>query len=119
MIQIATESMTLFRPGDILLIDLPFTDDTASKQRPVLVLIDEKDDDLVLSRITTVYRSNQPYDYEIKDLNPTGLITKSYIRLTKVFTLEKTKVKATLGHLSHSDKVTVNALIHKLYTLNP
>ncbi len=99
------------------MIDLPFTDDTASKQRPVLVLIDQGDDDIVLSRITTVYRPNMPYDYEIKDLNSARFSTKSYIRLTKVFTIEKTKVKATLGHLSEPDKIALNALIHKLYTL--
>ncbi len=109
--------MIIYNPGDILLIDIPFTDERGSQKRPALVLIDQKDEDFVLVRITSVKRANQDYDYEIKDLKPTGLNIKSYIRLTKIVTAEKNKVLKNLGHLSQIDKNAINTLLNTLFKL--
>ena len=56
--------MTTYKPGDILLVPFPFTDHTATKQRPAVVLSSElynrSNPDLIIAPITSkVYRTAQ------------------------------------------------------------
>ena len=45
--------MTNYRTGDLLLVTFPFVLGDRGKQRPALVLIDARDDDVLLARVTT------------------------------------------------------------------
>ncbi|MEG4500744.1 hypothetical protein QUB05_27590 [Microcoleus sp. F10-C6] len=44
--------MPNYQSGEVLLLALPFADVTTSKLRPVLVLLDTGDQDIVVARVT-------------------------------------------------------------------
>ena len=46
-------STTNYLPGDLVLVDFPFTTSGPGKPRPALVVLDAGDADLVLARVTT------------------------------------------------------------------
>jgi mRNA interferase MazF len=84
--------------GAIVLTDFPFTDLTASKRRPALVISTENDrrTDLVVAYITSVPRS----DPDAMPLAPsvgTGLKVPSLVRFDKIATIDRDIVAGRLG----------------------
>ena len=65
-----------FKPYEVLVVPFPFTDSTAVKRRPALVLSAEQFQDraghLVLAMITSRENRGWPLDVEIADLKPAG-----------------------------------------------
>ena len=55
--------MTLYKPGDVVLVEFPFASGVGSKLRPALVILDTGDVDLVVARIT----SQTSLIYEVTD----------------------------------------------------
>ncbi|MGA8346262.1 MAG: hypothetical protein WB773_00450, partial [Isosphaeraceae bacterium] len=53
-------STTSYLPGDLVLVDFPFTTSGPGKPRPALVVLDTGDADVVLARVTTQPKST-PY----------------------------------------------------------
>ena len=86
-----------FKPGDIVLLELPFTDLIGSKLRPVLVVSSEKineiSKDLIVLKISS--KSHFP-EFEVElnqeDLEEGILKKKSYIHCYSIFTVEKNLV---------------------------
>ena len=92
----------MYNFGDILLLKFPFTDSETVKKRPALVLLDTKDDDLIMARITkTLF--NSEFDVKLNDWSKAGLLSPSVVRLHKVATIEKTLIDRKLGRLSEKD----------------
>jgi mRNA interferase MazF len=56
--------MTLYKPGDVVLVRFPFTSGAAAKLRPALVILDAGDADLLVARITT-HSSDTPFDFAL------------------------------------------------------
>jgi mRNA interferase MazF len=53
-----------FERGEIVLLAFPFSSEAGVKQRPALVLLDAKNQDLVVARVTTqTYQS--PFDITV------------------------------------------------------
>ena len=50
-------STTSYLPGDLVLVDFPFTTGGPGKPRPALVVLDTGDADVVLARVTTQPKS--------------------------------------------------------------
>jgi len=93
------------KKGDLVLVRFPFTDLSAEKLRPALVLVPENDEgDAVLTFITTQIESESLEDIYIsqkeKDFKKTGLKKDSLIKIRKITTLNKKIIIGKIGELS-------------------
>lgn len=92
--------MTPF-PGEIWLAEIPFTDGSASKIRPVLVLwLDSAD--VVVAAVTSVSPRSQT-DVILADWQSAGLRVVSTARLSRLDCLEQILLRRKLGSLSVND----------------
>ena len=62
----------LYRPGEIVLLDFPYTDGVRSELRPATVLMDTGNGDIVIARLTT-RSSRDPLNVEVEDWESAGL----------------------------------------------
>jgi len=93
------------QPGEFWVADIPFTDGTASKKRPVLILwLDGRD------AIVAVVTSAQPRtqtDVSLSDWSKGGLRVASTVRLSRLDCLETVLLLYKLGKISESDAAIV------------
>lgn len=106
-------STTSYQPGDLVLIEFPFTTNGPGKLRPALVIVDTGDADVVLARVTT-QTSNTPFDVSISDWRQAGLLAPSTVRVHKLATLAKTGIRRVLGTLPASDRQQVAAVLRQM-----
>ncbi len=106
--------MQNYQSGEVLLLALPFADVTTSKLRPVLVLLDTGDEDIVVARVTSQI-SRTVFDVEIVEYEQAGLLRLSVVRLHKVNTIEKRLVNRRLGILTASDWTQVREKIQLIW----
>jgi len=94
--------MTIYERLSILKVPFPFTDKSAAKMRPALLLsqpiFQKETRHVILAMITTAKNSAWPTDVNIIDLKNAGLPVPSVIRL-KLFTLDERLVADCLGAL--------------------
>jgi mRNA interferase MazF len=104
---------TIYQKGDIVLLPFPFTDLTATKTRPaVVVSVDafQRDTgDFTAAMITSVPHTT-PYDYELKDWQAAHLLLPSWVR-AKLATLDPALVRYKPGRLSDVDLAEVEKRI--------
>jgi mRNA-degrading endonuclease toxin of MazEF toxin-antitoxin module len=85
-------------PGDLWIADIPFTDGSGSKKRPVLVLwLDGAD--AVVAAVTTA-PARTVADLPLSDWKPSGLKAPSTVRLARLDCLEQSLLLRKLGRLS-------------------
>ncbi len=107
-----------FEFGDVVLVPFPFTSQTASKQRPAVIVSSLADNgvtpDIVLMAITSQLRPNPALgDVWLRSWQAAGLVKPSAVK--PVFaTLERTLVIRQLGALSASDQTTVKNAIGQI-----
>jgi mRNA interferase MazF len=102
-----TKSGIVYKFGDVVLVEVPFTDSAQVKLRPALVLFEELDN-VVVAGIT----SNR----NMKGIIITeqeGLVTDSVIKINYIFTVAKQKIKKLLISLSEEKKEFVRKEIRK------
>jgi mRNA interferase MazF len=110
--------MTGFSFGDIILVPFLFTDQSASKKRPAVVVsssaYNSQRPDVVIMAVTSQKRSTAHYgDVTIQHWQKAGLLNPSVIK--PVFaTIEKRLVLRTLGILSETDQ---SSLIHAIRSI--
>lgn len=108
--------MPTYRPGDVVIVDLPFTSGAESKARPVVVLFDTGDQDIVVIPATT-----QPvrsvYDIELVDWRKSGFDKACCVRVSKPQTVEKKFITRKPGSLSQGDWAKIQAGLRKLLPL--
>jgi mRNA interferase MazF len=93
--------MTIVRPGDYWVANIPFTDGSGSKKRPVLILwIDAAD--VVAAAITTA-APRSATDVPIKDWKMSGLRLPSTVRLSRLDCLEQSLLFSRIGKVSSGD----------------
>jgi mRNA interferase MazF len=94
-----------YQRGAVVLVPFPFTDLTAVKTRPaVVVSVDDyerKVGDLVVAMITSMPQTT-PYDYELKDWKAANLLFPSWVR-AKFVTIDPALVRYRPGRLTDSD----------------
>tara|TARA_Y100000310_G_scaffold261214_1_gene270485 strand:+ start:7284 stop:7616 length:333 start_codon:yes stop_codon:yes gene_type:complete len=92
--------MERFVKGDIVAVNFHFSNTKNSKRRPALVLLSLTGEDIILAEITTKFR-NHPGDINLleTDFQDGKLKHKSIIRLTKLFTLNKSLISYKIGTL--------------------
>jgi mRNA interferase MazF len=88
-------------PGEIWLADIPFTDGSASKIRPVLVLwLDAAD--VVVAAVTSA-PPRSAIDVILVDWELEGLRVTSTVRLSRLDCMEQILLRRKLGSLSSND----------------
>ena len=103
-----------FNPGELVLLSFPFTNDTAAKQRPALVLFDAGDDDVVVARVTS-QSSKAEFDVPISRWRNAGLLAASITRLHKIATVERRLVRKKLGRLDDSDWSAAQTALKRIF----
>ena len=97
----------LLESFDVVVVPFPFTDRTATKRRPALVLsssgFNQKVQHSVLAMITSAGQSSWPSDHFIEDMDTAGLPTECVVRL-KLFTLDHRLVIRKTGALALVDQ---------------
>ncbi|MBV8886964.1 MAG: type II toxin-antitoxin system PemK/MazF family toxin [Chroococcidiopsidaceae cyanobacterium CP_BM_RX_35] len=88
-------------PGDIWIAEILFTDDSASKKRPVLILwLDAQD--VVVAAVTSA-SPRSVTDVILQDWQQSGLRVASVVRLARLDCLEQSLLVAQIGHISQAD----------------
>ena len=88
-------------PGDIWIAEILFTDGSAAKKRPVLILwLDAQD--AIVAAITSASSRSQT-DVALSDWQQSGLRFASVVRLARLNCLEKSLLIARIGHISQAD----------------
>ncbi len=108
---------------DVVLLIYPFSDLSATKLRPALVVSPNSEnacqEDAVFLLITSNTHRGYPFDIIIDDqddeFSGTGLIKSSAIRVNKVITLKKTLVSRTLGTLGPNARATVQVQLARFF----
>ena len=98
--------MTTFNKGDIILIPFPFTDLSATKQRPALIVssnwFNHQSSDLIVMAITSQIPSQiSEVEYLLSppDQMSSGLPRRSIIKLGKIVTINQNLIRKRLGKL--------------------
>jgi len=107
--------MTIYAPGEIVLVDFPFVSGGAGVLRPALVILDSGDSDVVLARNTT-QQHQSGYDLAIQDWQRAGIRTASFVRLHKLVASNKSCVHRCLGKLQAVDHQRVAAVLQATFT---
>lgn len=108
------------KPGDVVLVQFPFTDLENSKKRPALVLREtnySRNMQLIsIAMITSQIEMPEiEGDYLVKEWKTAGLLHPSRLRLSKVATLEGSLIVKKMGDLSETDFKGISRLFRKLY----
>ncbi|WP_243137086.1 type II toxin-antitoxin system PemK/MazF family toxin [Heliorestis convoluta] len=109
----------MHKQGDIVLIPVPFSDLTSSKQRPVLIISNDDynqiTDDVLVVAITSKLKD---LDYSVlieqKDLDEGALKVLSAVRADKVYTLSKRIIRKRFGKVNTEVLKSVRTKIEHL-----
>jgi len=98
----------MISPGDFWVANIPYTDQSASKKRPVLVLWLDAADAVVAVVTTATPRS--PTDVALSDWQTGGLRVASTVRLSRLDCLEQSLLLHRLGSVSVADAQQLKAV---------
>jgi mRNA interferase MazF len=107
-----------FEHFDVVRVPFPFTDRTASKNRPAVVLSDAAlfnvpTGHAVMAMITSAKNPPWSCDCVISDIESAGLPAPSKVRC-KLFTLDVRLVREVVGRLSRSDAERVRETLRQV-----
>jgi mRNA interferase MazF len=99
--------------GEVVSVRFPFSDLTASKLRPAVVLANVGRDDFILCQITSKpYADPQAIQIDHNSFASGGLPLVSYVRPGKLFSAHKTLINRAEGTLTGTvHKTIVDAII--------
>lgn len=106
--------MASFNQGDVLLAFLVFSDGQGSKRRPVLVLHDFGDADLLVVPITS-HPVRSESDVMLVQWEDAGLKLPSTVRTEKLSTIAKSCIARTLGTLPTADLARVRQTLESVF----
>jgi mRNA interferase MazF len=98
--------------GEVVILEFPFSNLIQAKRRPSLVIKVPKGDDVIVCQITGMpYENSVEIPIKIEDFHKGCLKVDSYIRMDKIFSIEKSLVKYKAGSLKQ-DKF--NEIVDKI-----
>jgi mRNA interferase MazF len=101
-----------FVKGDVVVVPFPFSDLSATKRRPALVLADLTGDDVILCQITSqVARDANAIPLLDADFADGGLRQASNIRPNRLFTADSGLIVYRVGRVSAAKSDAVVAAI--------
>jgi mRNA interferase MazF len=111
-------STTTFEFGDVVLVPFPFTNQTASKRRPAVVISrrahHDRGLDLVLMAVTSQVRTPlMPGEVLLTGWQAAGLLKPSVTKPVLV-TVEKSLILRRLGRLDEVDRQAVTAVLQRI-----
>jgi len=113
-------STTTYNRGDIVPVNFPFTDLSATKQRPALILWpNHRVTDVLVAAITSqipAQLSSDEFAIPAAELAVCGLPKASIIRLTKLVSLNEQLVIKKIGQLPRATFQTMLAQLRMLFT---
>jgi mRNA interferase MazF len=100
----------MIRRGDVVLVKIPYHDVPGSKERPVVVVQCDRNNNRIRSTIVAGMTSNlrnlgkEPTQFLVDPATPegksSGLLLPSAVKCENLFTVSQTEIKRTLGQLS-------------------
>lgn len=113
-----TISSEVYEPFSIVVVPFPFTDLSAHKRRPALILsstqnFNQKIHHSVMAMITSARHSSWPLDVLITDYQEAGLPKSCLVRM-KLFTLDHQLIIQKAGMLSPYDQGEVQKALRQL-----
>lgn len=101
--------------GDVVFVHFPFSDLTATKKRPALVLAVLDKSDLILCQITSkAYADSNAVKVQSDDFQTGSLLRVSYIRPGKLFTANLAIVDKVVARLKTTTHQSVVLQVIKL-----
>lgn len=117
-------STTTYRRGQVVVVEVPFSDFSGTKRRPALVISADTFHrtlpDMIACPISSqarFYRRPGPGDCPLGDWRPVGLRHPSTARLSKLLAIDKAIIRKTLGVLSADDLAKVEKGIRNVFGL--
>jgi len=89
------------KPGDVVLLKFPYSDQSGAKKRPALVLarIDFRSE-LICLMLTSRF-ANGPCDHQLADWRKSGLLKPTAARLSRLLTVVPSAVQKKLGIMAN------------------
>jgi mRNA interferase MazF len=112
-----------FQRGDVVLVPFPFSDLSASKVRPAVVVSSNSyhasEPDLILAAITSkIAAATGPFDYVLSDWEVSGLRLPSAFKPV-LFTLDPVRVLHHIGTVSAEDLAEIDQKLQGVLGLEP
>lgn len=86
--------------GDVIVLEFPFSDLKSFKRRPALIIKVPKGEDIIICQITSESQ-NKSVEIPItnKEFRDGGLKRDSFVRIDKITTIKRTRIKYKIGSL--------------------
>jgi mRNA interferase MazF len=102
--------------GDVVVVPFPQTNLQSGKRRPALVVADLQGDDLILCQITSQARPDvHSIPLTGADLDRGQLAVASFVRASRLFTVEQSVIAYIMGRLKGQKLAEVKAAIRSLF----
>ena len=92
-----------FVKGDVVVLEFPFSDLKSYKRRPSLIIKVPQGEDVIICQITA---ESQKKDVEVpisnNDFIKGSLKRDSYVRIDKITTIKRTRIKYKIGSLKQN-----------------
>ena len=99
------------RPGSLVTVSFPFTDLSAVKRRPALVLIVHGEDLIVCGVTSKISRRRDAIPFDDREMAEGRLPKPSEVRPLKLFTIHRALVHTLVGRVSDETLGRVTALL--------
>jgi mRNA interferase MazF len=101
-----------FVKGDVVVLEFPFSNLLQVKRRPSLIIKVPKGEDLIVCQITRKsYEKSVEIPIRKEDFLKGSLKVESYMRIDKIFSIEKSLIKYKIGELK---KEKFNEIVDKI-----
>ena len=109
--------MGKFVKGDVIVVSFPFSDLSASKRRPALVLAELDGEDIILCQITSKQNKDRySINLELDDFVFGNLKLSSNIRVNRIFTADEKIILYKIGTISDQKMDEVKTMIIRIFT---
>ena len=109
--------MTSFKPGDVVLVSVPFTNQSGAKRRPAVVVSSDAYNqthlDLVILPLTSQSKAQHSWDFTVSQWQVAGLLKPS-VGKPVIASVEKSIVLKKLGQLHADDLIALQTLLQKM-----
>lgn len=114
--------MTTYRRGQVVVVNVPFSDQSGSKPRPAMVVSVEafhrRLPNVIVCPISSqpaYYRTPGAGDHPLAHWKAAGLRYPSTLRIAKILAVDKTRIRRVLGRVHREDLTRVTAGLGKAF----
>ena len=117
-------STTTYKRGQVIVVNVPFSDQSGSKPRPALIISTEVFHRHLLGVIVCpissqprYYQRPGPGDHPLRHWRALGLRYASTVRISNILAVEKNIIRRVLGMLSQDDLERVDESLRQAFGL--